>query len=401
MTRLGEIPNSFESFILKDVLIKNDSGDWGSEPKGNSSGIIRSTNFTNEGKINLNDVAYRSIDENKLQQLILQENDILIERSGGSDNQPVGRVGFITKEIEKRNFSFANFIQRISVNDSVYPKYVYYCLQQMYEKGVTNSMQYQTTGIRNLDFKLYVKSILPKPPLPEQRKIASILTKVDDAIQAVKNTIEKAERLKKSLMQNLLTGKLKPDGTWRSEDEFYIDEKFGKVPVGWEVKKWGQLIRLEYGRSLNGNKGGEIPVYGTNGQIGYTSRAMCNSEGIIVGRKGAYREIHYSNKPFWVIDTAFYAVPKIDLCILWAYYSLKKIDINRFDSGSAIPSTNKKDVYFNKAIVPPKTEQILISEKITSIEKIIESKQQKIQKLERLKKALMQNLLTGKVRVKV
>ena len=183
----------------------------------------------------------------------------------------------------------------------------------------------------------------------EQTAIAAVLSKVDEAIAAVEASVKSAERLKKALMQNLLTGKLKPNGEWRGADEFYTDEKFGKVPIGWEARKWGDLIRLEYGRSLNQSvKSGDIPVFGTNGQIGFTDKPIYDSTGIIVGRKGAYREVHYSEVPFWVIDTAFYVVPGFDFDLHWAYFALKQLDINRFDSGSAIPSTNKKDVYFNK-----------------------------------------------------
>ena len=71
----------------------------------------------------------------------------------------------------------------------------------------------------------------------EQKAIAEVLVKVDDVIESVEKSLVSAENLRKSLMQNMLTGKLKPDGTWRSEDEFYEDEKFGKVPKGWEIKK--------------------------------------------------------------------------------------------------------------------------------------------------------------------
>ena len=93
------------------------------------------------------------------------------------------------------------------------------------------------SGIPHVDKGIVKNLEIAKPPLPEQRAIASVLSKVDDAIAATKNTIAKAEQLKKALMQNLLTGRLKPDGTRRTDDEFYIDEKFGKVPKGWEVKK--------------------------------------------------------------------------------------------------------------------------------------------------------------------
>ena len=87
----------------------------------------------------------------------------------------------------------------------------------------------------------------------EQTAIANILSKVDEAIAAVQTSIDAAERLKKSLMQNLLTGKMKPDGTFRTPEEFYIDEKFGKVPVGWEVKKLKEVCTNtgEYGANAS------------------------------------------------------------------------------------------------------------------------------------------------------
>ena len=396
--------NTFKKEKFKKVINHKSGYTWSKEQELSkpNNGALRVLTITNVQKeLELSSELYlKNVSEkDRVNKAVSKEWTIAVSSNG--NRKRIGNAVFIEEDTE---FLFASFLTAFKPkpDSDILPKYFYYWFNSHTIQERITSVSEGTTGLGNLDIR-YLRNIDIEYPqdLAEQRKIASILTKVDDAIQAVKNTIEKAERLKKSLMQNLLTGNLKPDGTWRTEDEFYIDEKFGKVPVGWEVKKWGQLITLEYGRSLNGNKEGEIPVYGTNGQIGYTSMTMCNSEGIIVGRKGAYREIHYSNKPFWVIDTAFYAVPKIDLCILWAYYSLKIIDINRFDSGSAIPSTNKKDVYFNKAIVPPKTEQILISAKITSIAKIIESKKIKIQKLEFLKKSLMQNLLTGKVRVKV
>lgn len=402
ITILGKVNSEFDIFKLKSALLKNDAGDWGDLPSENNTiGVLRSTNFTNQGILNLSDVAYRSLKPHKLAEKKLRPGEIIIERSGGSDTQPVGRVGFISKKIANNNYAFANFIQRIALDDTIEPRYVYYCLQQMYEMGITASMQNQTTGIRNLDWKLYTKSILPKPKPHEQKAIAVILLKVDDAIKSIQNSIEVAQKLKKGLIQNLLTGKLKPDGSWRKEDEFYRDEKFGNIPVGWKGKKWGELLKLEYGKSLI--KGlGNVPIYGTNGQIGLTTEPLVQSDGIIVGRKGEYREIHYSTSPFWVIDTAFYVVPKVDFNIKWAYYALKRHNINALDSGSAIPSTNKKDVYHLKTIMPDdKNEQLLIATKIDNVDSVICSKKQKKEKLQRLKKSLMQNLLTGKTRVDI
>ncbi len=103
-----------------------------------------------------------------------------------------------------------------------------------YAQGTTFK-EIRTRAIGNL--KIKVPYPLTNESKSEQAAIASVLSKVDETIAAVQNSIDSAERLKKGLMQNLLTGKMKPDGTFRTADEFYIDEKFGKVPVGWDVKK--------------------------------------------------------------------------------------------------------------------------------------------------------------------
>lgn len=141
-SKIGKVSNGMGTFQLKSVLVHNDAGDWGTEPDVNAIGIIRSTNFNNNGKLDLSDIAYRTLSPQKLEEKILNTSDILIERSGGSDTQPVGRVGFITDTIAKGHYAFANFIQRITLDNTVDPKFVYYCLQQLYEMGVTASMQF-------------------------------------------------------------------------------------------------------------------------------------------------------------------------------------------------------------------------------------------------------------------
>ena len=112
---------------------------------------------------------------------------------------------------------------------------------------------------------------------------------------------------------------------------------------------WGDLITLEYGKPVKDKDrwDGNIPVYGTNGQIGTSDLApLCNHPSFILGRKGAYRGVHYSTVPFSVIDTAFYAEPISDLLdIHWAYYKFLTYDINSMDSGSAIPSTDRYEIY--------------------------------------------------------
>lgn len=124
---------------------------------------------------------------------------------------------------------------------------------------------------------------------------------------------------------------------------------------------WGELITLEYGKPVKDKEStdGKVPVYGTNGQIGTSHLpAQCKHPSFILGRKGAYRGVHYSDCPFSVIDTAFYAEPLTDrIDLKWAYYKFLTYDINGMDSGSAIPSTDRYQIYSIEVEVPPLEEQ--------------------------------------------
>ena len=401
-TKIGSVCSDFDTFQLKSVLVKNDAGDWGNEPDDNAIGVIRSTNFNNDGKLDLSDIAYRTLSKRKFDEKKLFANDILIERSGGSETQPVGRVGFITDEIAETDYAFANFIQRISLNKNVNAKFVYYCLQQMYEMGITAGMQSQTTGIRNLDWKQYIKILLPKPTLSEQSAIAAILSKVDEAITSVQGSIAAAERLKKSLMQNLLTGRMKPDGTLRKEDEFYVDEKFGRVPKGWRCDKFKEFAVLQRGSDLTDNDvvPGIYPVVKSNGVSISHNQYFVEPPGVVTGRSGTIGKAFYIEEKFWAHNTTLYVkdfkgnVPK------YIYYLILSMDFSRYYAGTTVPTLNRNDIHKLKVAIPETfEEQQQIAMLLDESHNIINKKKSKIAVLERLKKSLMQNLLTGRVRV--
>ena len=421
-SKIGKVYNGFGTFQLKSVLIKNDAGDWGTEPNENAVGIIRSTNFNNNGKLDLSDIAYRTLSPQKFEDKKLSSSDILIERSGGSDTQPVGRIGYITDDMTDKKLSFANFIQRISLDETVDAKFVYYCLQQMYEMGITASMQFQTTGIRNLDWKFYLKTYSPKPTKEDQTTIANILSKVDEAIASVLNSIAAAEQLKKSLMQNLLTGKMKPDGTFRAPDEFYIDEKFGKVPLGWEVKKLKDIAKIQRGkfghRPRNDERfyNGVFPFVQTSDvveSVFFLKRASqsLNALGASVSRSFPVNTIimtiaanigyvALTQYEVYFPDSLIGINAKEDV-INPSYLLLHLMRYKNILDAQATESAQKNINYSNLRPLPilfptKKEEQLQITNKVIAIFSEIDSKKTKIKILEQLKKSLMQNLLTGR-----
>ena len=417
-TKIGTVCRDFDTFQLKSVLVKNDAGDWGSEPDKDAIGVIRSTNFNNDGKLDLSDIAYRTLSKRKFEEKKLYASEILIERSGGSETQPVGRVGFITDEIAGTDYAFANFIQRISLNDEVNSKFVYYCLQQMYEMGITAGMQSQTTGIRNLDWKQYIKVLLPKPSPEEQTAIAAILSKVDEAIASVQASISAAERLKKSLMQNLLTGRMKPDGTLRKEDEFYTDEKFGRVPKGWHWGRLSEIAEIIAGQSPQGEYYNEdglgCPML--NGPTEFTDKypvpvqwttkvtKLCQKGDILFTVRGSSTgRMNFADQEYCIGRGLAAIRPKPKSNIQFIYYTLLKISemilAEAKGAGTTFPNVSRGDLMKKEILIPDNQEEIVTQ--ICSTESIIILKQNKIAVLERLKKSLMQNLLTGRVRVNV
>jgi type I restriction enzyme S subunit len=162
----------------------------------------------------------------------------------------------------------------------------------------------------------------------------------------------------------------------------------------WQDKTWGDLVTLEYGKSLTGyeDSNGRYRVFGTNGEIGHCDEPLCPHATVIIGRKGAYRGVHYSAEPCFVIDTAFYLKAKADLDVRWAYYQLLTQDINGMDSGSAIPSTSRGDFYYLPVTVPPPAEQRAIARVLGALDDKIELNRRMNETLEALARALFQRM---------
>ncbi|WP_407281717.1 restriction endonuclease subunit S [Methanolobus sp. WCC1] len=139
----------------------------------------------------------------------------------------------------------------------------------------------------------------------------------------------------------------------------------------WKKFKIGDIVTLEYGKGLKNYKDGDgnYDVFGTNGKIGFANEFLYDKPSVIIGRKGAYREVHLAKKPFFVIDTAFYTKMRIKkLNNLFLYYWFKNIDINDMDSGSAIPSTSRDEIYDLDIFLPPISEQRAITSVLSSLD---------------------------------
>ena len=142
---------------LIDITGKALSGEWGIDDKnGDGVPVLRTTNFTNEGEVNYEDVVTRTITKKNVDDKFLRKGDIIIEKSGGSDKFPVGRVIYF--DGEENTYLFNNFTGLLRVRNQKlwYPKYVFYSLFANYKRGGTRNFENKTTGLHNLKTDDYV-----------------------------------------------------------------------------------------------------------------------------------------------------------------------------------------------------------------------------------------------------
>ena len=234
---------------LGDVFDRQITGEWGNECTENETGtkILRTTNFTSEGNINYNDVVARSIREDKVIDKRLRYGDIILEKSGGTEKTPVGRVVFCDDSIEKDIYLCNNFTQAMRVRKNLaIPRYVFYFMWNLHYSGKTDLLQNKTTGIRNLQVKSYLNQNIPLPPLDEQRKIAAVLDKVSDLIAKRRQQLDKLDTLVKA----------------RFVEMFGV---YPANPMRWETGTIRDVVAdVRYGSSRPAVDGGKYPYLRMN-----------------------------------------------------------------------------------------------------------------------------------------
>lgn len=407
----------------KHILLENPeyfdfgNGLWtGKKPPFKTVTVIRNTNFTDSGKIDYSNVAVLEVEKKQFDQRKLIKGDIVIERSGGGPKQPVGRVVYFDKD--DGDFSFSNFTSRIRViNDELDTIFVFYFLMYFYEAGNTFEMQAQTTGIRNLDFTKYKNSVrVPLIPLPEQRKIAYVLSTVQKAIEKQDKLIRHTTELKKALMQKLFT-----EGT---KGEKQKQTEIGLVPESWEEIIIGDLGKCVTGTTpktaveeyWNSNDFDFIaPADIGNTKYVYNSAKMMSNEGLKVSRilpknsvlcvciGSSIGKVGLTFKDQSATNQQINSIIcKAEYNPIYTYYLL--VQYAEHWRGHAtfgpVPILNKGQFELIKIFVTKdKQEQSLIAESLQTFDSKIEFHGKKKQSLYNLFKTLLHELMTGERRV--
>ena len=243
---IGDIPEGWEVGHLKNCFAKTFTGVWGDESGKNENTIVcyRIADFNfSKGIVSDEKLTKRSYHHSELDGKIVKKGDLLLEKSGGGDLNPVGRAVIVKYDMMA---TCSNFIQDLRCNEKHDELYVEYVLRALYFKGVNGLYYNQTIGIQNLQVGKYLSAAVAIPPLAEQKAIAAYLDEkcaaIDAAVAEAKKGIEEYKAWKKSLIFEAVTGKRRV-GDFATKNTKCAKATpsgipwIGDVPEGWEVHK--------------------------------------------------------------------------------------------------------------------------------------------------------------------
>ena len=175
-------------------------------------------------------------------------------------------------------------------------------------------------------------------------------------------------------------------------------------PRGWAQATLGEVVTFEYGKALtrrHRDSTGGVPVYGSNGVVGYHSTPLVQRPCLIIGRKGAIGRVHRSSVPCWPIDTTYYVVPPKGLDLGFLHYLLSALGMQALDRSTAIPGLNRDDAYALFLWIPPTGEQQRIVAKIEELFSQLDAGAAALQKakaqLQRYRQAVLKAAVTGEL----
>ncbi len=253
------------------------------------------------------------------------------------------------------------------------------------------------------------------PPRREREVIAHILGTLDDKIELNRRMNQTLEAMARALFQSWFVDfdpvRAKVEGRdpglpKEIADLFpgrLEDSELGEIPAGWEIETLGELLELAYGKALKADtrEHGDVPVYGSNGQVGWHDERLVAGPGVVVGRKGNPGTVTWSPTDFFPIDTTFYVVPKRRCPSLhFLFHALKKHDLAALGADSAVPGLNRNLAYMSKQVVPPEPILGMYDQRVHGLAERIHQSNEQSRTLSALRDTLLPKLISGELRVK-
>lgn len=386
---------------LSELLSKSDSGVWGQSPVPSceATPVLRSTNIRPDGILDYSDVANRLLKQKQINDLLLKDNDILLEKSGGGPSQPVGRIAFFINP-DNRKYLFANFIQRLRANESVIvSRFLFLYLYYLYKINVTLKFQSQTTGIRNLNLKRYFELDVPVPPMEVQQRIVERL----DAIRKAQELNDKQIELAEELFQSILHQELDPTGKdWQVL-------KFGNLCIKTKQSHPSKLFKESFRyidiESVDSktNSVKQTKLIDVNNAPSRARKLVEKDDVIFATTRPYLKNIAYIDGNFdnCIASTGFCVIrasKNIAISKFLFFVAISKPFISKvlvFQRGASYPAVSDNDIFKTKIPVPQLDIQQQIVKKLTGIQDYKKSLLTQKEKLKELFDSTLAKSITG------
>ena len=238
---LGDVPGHWDVKRIKHTIVSLANGLWGDEPDGGEEDIsvVRVADFDRVRLRTREQIpTSRRIPRSDQVSRLLTEGDLLIEKSGGGDQQS---VGVVVRFVGAGPAVSSNFVARMRVADECEGAFLVYLHHALYVGRVNQRSIKQTTGIQNLDAGSYLSELIAMPPLNEQQIVAAFLdretARIDALVAAKRRLIALLQEKRTALIARAVTRGLDPDAPTKDSGVTWL----GRVPAHWEV---GHLRRF-------------------------------------------------------------------------------------------------------------------------------------------------------------
>ena len=406
---LDEIPAHWMSFRLKSTVLDLVAGVWGDEPDGSNDRIcIRVADFDrfHLGVKKTEEYTLRSIPVAKYESCKLTAGDLLLEKSGGGDLQPVGAV--IQYDLAYGAVC-SNFVARVRTNKVLArPRFMLYVHYMLYQGRVTTRSIKQTTGIQNLDVSMYLDERVPLPPLEEQACIESYCDsrteQIDSLIADKERLIALLQEQRQAIITEAVTKGLDPNAPMKDSGVEWI----GQVPEHWSVGplRWlGKVRSGDFFTKENDMQSG-VPVIGGNGVMTYGESTNVEQPTVVVGRVGALcGNVHHVTVPAWITDNALYFTEiHAAIHVKYLYYALLSLRLNRFASQTAQPLITGEIIKQQAIAYPDYEEQKLIvtsiDRQLHEVDRLTDLIEATVRNLNSFRQSLITEAVTGKIDVR-
>lgn len=268
-----------------------------------------------------------------------------------------GKTAFVNcLQEDEIGFGSTEFIV-LRAKENIDERFLYYLsISPEFRKQAISLME-GTSGRKRVNENALKISDFLIPDFEEQRKIANILSAIDDKIQINNQINHELEAMAKALYDYWFMQFDFPDQNGKPYKSsggkmVYNPELKREIPEGWGVEKLKYFLTIKNGKDHKNLQDGKFAVYGSGGIMRSVTDYLYSGESILFPRKGTLNNVMYVNEKFWTVDTMFYSEVNKNNSALYVFYSVKDIDFNKLNTGTGVPSMTSSFLYDLNIIVP-------------------------------------------------